>query len=172
MSETAEAGETPQGQALYRELLWVHGMLRRDLEAVRGLAADARNGGPPEEIEAGVDELRAGRPLWQLKVSCLHYCRFVEGHHGLEDGALFPALVETDPEVSPIVDRLKGEHREVAERVEQVEAAVAGLPEDDGEAAREAVAEALDGLADLLLAHLEFEERSVGPVMRRLGSNS
>lgn len=165
-----ETAETPQGRALFEDLLWVHGMLRRDLETVRGLAADARNGRCAEEIQAGVDELRAGRPLWQLKMNCLHYCRFVEGHHRLEDGLLFPALIQADSGAAPAVERLQREHREVADRVERVEAAAAGLPDDDGEEARAEVAETLDGLGDLLLAHLEFEEESIGPTMRRLTS--
>lgn len=169
-TESGGAPETPQGRALFQELLWVHGMLRRDLQTVRALAAETRNGSPAEEIEAGIEELRTGRPLWQLKMNCLHYCRFVEGHHRLEDGVLFPALIETDDRAAPVVTRLRREHHEVAERVQGVEAAVAALPDDDRERARAALAGALDSLGDLLLAHLKFEEESIGPVMRRMTS--
>ena len=33
------------GASLYDELLWVHGMIRRDLETVRGLAGAVRREG-------------------------------------------------------------------------------------------------------------------------------
>lgn len=165
-----EAPETAQGRAMFQELLWVHDMLRRDLETVRGLAADALNGRPSEEIQAEVSELKSGRPLWQLKLNCIHYCRFVEGHHGLEDAAVFPALVRTDPEITPVVERLEREHRDVAVALERVETAVEDLPDDDGESERRHLADSLGSLGELLLAHLAFEEESIGPTMRRLGS--
>jgi hypothetical protein len=155
---------------MFQELLWVHDMLRRDLETVRGLAADALNGRPAGEIRAEVADLKAGRPLWQLKLNCIHYCRFVEGHHGLEDAAVFPALVRTDPEITPVVERLEREHRNVAEELQRVEAAVEELPDDGGESERRRLADSLDSLGELLLAHLDFEEESIGPAMRRLGS--
>jgi hypothetical protein len=160
--------ETAQGRAMFQELLWVHDMLRRDLETVRGLAADALNGRPTEEIQSEVSELKAGRPLWQLKLNCIHYCRFVEGHHGLEDAALFPALVRTDPGITPVVERLEREHRDVAETLVRVEEAVEELPDDGGEEERRRLADALQLLGDRLLVHLDFEEQSIGPTLRRL----
>jgi hemerythrin-like domain-containing protein len=94
-------------------------------------------------------------------VNCLHYCRFVHGHHRLEDVALFPALRRADPDLGPVVDRLEGDHRRVAEQLDELEAAVAG---DD----RDRVVLALDELAAHLLAHLELEEESIGPALRRM----
>jgi hypothetical protein len=147
------------GEAFFAELLWVHGMIRQDLETVRSLAARVADGLPAEAIAAEVGALKANGPLWALKVNCLHYCRFVHGHHHLEDVALFPALRRADPDLSPIVDRLEGDHRRVAEQLDELEAAVAG---DD----RERVVLALDELAAHLLAHLELEEESIGPALR------
>ena len=63
-------------------------------------------------------------------MNCLHYCRFVHGHHHLEDVALFPALRRADPDIVPVVDRLEGEHRVVSEQLDEVEAAAAALGED------------------------------------------
>ncbi len=117
---------TALGEAFYEELLWVHGMLRQELELVRSLAARVADGLPADELRVEVAALKANGPLWALKVNCLHYCRFVHGHHRLEDVALFPALRAADPDIAPVVDRLEADHRVVAAQLEEIEAAVAG----------------------------------------------
>jgi hypothetical protein len=162
----------PLGEALFEELLWVHDMVRRDLETVRGLAARVAEGLAPDELGAEVRALEANGPLWALKVNCLHYCRFVHGHHGLEDAALFPAVRAVDPDLGPLVDRLEGDHRRVAEQLDELEAAVGALSADDAEAPRARVVAALDALAEHLLAHLELEEQGIGPALRRMTRHS
>jgi hypothetical protein len=154
------------GEAFLQELLWVHGMIRQDLATVRELAALVAGGLAAGEVEVQLASLAANGPLWALKVNCLHYCRFVHGHHRLEDVALFPALREAEPELAPLVDRLEGDHRRVAEQLDEVEAAVGALNGDEGERGR--VVEALNALADDLLAHLEREEEGIGPALRRM----
>jgi Hemerythrin HHE cation binding domain len=154
------------GDAFFEELLWVHGMIRQDLATVRELAAEVAGGLPPEEAAEQVRSLAANGPLWALKVNCLHYCRFVHGHHRLEDAALFPALREAEPDIAPLVDRLEADHRRVTEQLDEVEAAVVALNGDAGERGR--VVEALNTLAEDLLAHLEREEESIGPALRRM----
>jgi hypothetical protein len=151
----------PLGEAFYEELLWVHRMLRQQLEVVRALAARAQDGLPVEELRSEVASLKRSGPLWALKVNCLHYCRFVHGHHHLEDVALFPALRAADPDLAPVVDRLEGDHRIVAEQLDELESAVA---DDD----RDRAVSALDALAGHLLTHLAFEEESIGPTLRRM----
>ncbi len=160
--------ETEQGRALFQELLWVHRAIRRDLETVRGLASDVLDGLPADRLNAELKKLEANGPLWQLKINCLRYCRFVHLHHGAEDALLFPRLRETDPEIGPVVDRLEDEHRRVSDQLDEVEAAAMELTNGDGEAARRRVADGLNVLAEDLLAHLEFEEREAGPTLRRL----
>jgi hypothetical protein len=151
----------PLGEAFFEELLWVHGMIRRDLDTVRRLAARVADGLDAEELRGEVAALKANGPLWQLKVNCLHYCRFVHGHHHLEDVALFPALRAADPDLAPVVDRLEGDHRIVAEQLDDLEAAV----EDGG---RDRVIAALSLLAETLLTHLTFEEEGIGPALRSM----
>ena len=155
---------TELGEAFYEELLWVHGMLRQELELVRSLAARVADGLPADELRVEVAALKANGPLWALKVNCLHYCRFVHGHHRLEDVALFPALRAADPDIAPVVDRLEADHRVVAAQLDEIEAAVAG---DE----QERVIAALDELAAHLLAHLELEEESIGPALRRMDTH-
>jgi Hemerythrin HHE cation binding domain len=166
---TAEAtGETEQGRALFRELLWVHRMIRRDLEAVERLAREVVDGAPPSDVRAELEELKTAGPLWTLKMGCLRYCRFVHLHHRLEDTALFPLLREANPEVGPVVERLEADHRRVHDLLTGVEEAAGALGEQADTAARRRVAEALELLAGHLLEHLEFEEREAGPTLRRL----
>src|ERR1017187_4699247 len=67
----------PRGDAMAAELRWVHDMIRRDLAMVRQLAANVAAGLPAEQAQDGIRSLAADGPLWQLKVNCLQYCRFV-----------------------------------------------------------------------------------------------
>jgi hypothetical protein len=167
-----DGGETPWGRAMFQELLWVHSAIRRDLEVVEALAADVDSGLPGEDVREALDELKTNGPLWQLKVNCLRYCRFVHAHHGAEDRLLFPALRATDASVNPIVDRLEADHARVSDLLDAVEEAARTLTESDGGAARQGV---IDGLRDLhghLLEHLDYEELNAGPTMRRLESLS
>jgi Hemerythrin HHE cation binding domain len=158
---------TPQGEALYEDLLWVHGLLRQDLATVERLAVEVAEGAAAEDVVRKVRALETTGPLWRLRASCLHYCRFVHHHHRLEDRALFPELRRVNPALGPVVDRLQEDHRRVAALLEAVEAAARDLDGDDTPAARLAVASALEALAGHLLAHLELEEESVAETLRR-----
>ena len=164
---TNDPRETEQGRALFQELLWVHSVVRRDLDSVRRLAGEVVNGLPAEQLNAELDELQTNGPMWQLKVNCLRYCRFVHLHHHAEDVLLFPRLREADSDIGPVVDRLEADHRRVDD-LDEVEAAAAQLTDGDSEAARTRVADGLNVLAENLLAHLDFEEREAGPTLRRL----
>jgi hypothetical protein len=164
----ASGPETDRGRALFVELLWVHSIIRRDLKIVERLAADVGEGLPGEAVQDALGELKAGGPLWQLKVNCLRYCGHVHAHHGAEDVLLFPALRAADPSISPVVDRLEADHARVSDLLDVVEAAARALTDTDGADARRRV---IDGLRDLhvqLLEHLDYEERHAGPTMRRL----
>jgi hypothetical protein len=168
MPEPDGSPETEQGRALFRELLWVHAAIRRDLETVQRLAAEVLDGLPADRLNDELKELEANGPLWRLKINCLRYCRFVHLHHNAEDVLLFPRLRETDPAIGPVVDRLEDDHRRVSDQLDEVEAAAVQLTNGEGEAARRRVADVLTVLAENLFAHLEFEEREAGPTLRRL----
>jgi len=160
--------ETPQGRALFEELLWVHSVVRRDLDTVEQLARAVADGMPGELLESELRELKTSGPLWQLKVNCLRYCRFVHSHHHAEDVLLFPTLRAADPAIGPVVDRLETDHRRVSDLLDAVEAAAERLTAADGADARAGVVLALEELHGHLLEHLDYEERHGGPVMRRL----
>ena len=145
----------------------MHSMLRRDLSIVRGLADRVEAGLPPAELRSELRSLETTGPLWQLRVNCLQYCRFVHGHHRLEDIALFPAIRRGDPGLGGVVDRLQADHRRVSELLDEVEQAAQELTETGAPAGRERVTSGLLKLESHLLAHLDFEEESVGPAIRR-----
>jgi iron-sulfur cluster repair protein YtfE (RIC family) len=161
MSTTAHPGEH-----LVQELLWIHGILRDDLDIVRRLAEDVQDGGAPERIRQEIANLKSQSPLWQLKVNCLYYCRLVHMHHNGEDAHLFPALRRTNPALNPVVDRLEADHRKVSDILDKVETAADALVASDIPAGRARLTGSLNLLAEHLLEHLAFEEESITPTLR------
>jgi Hemerythrin HHE cation binding domain len=159
---------TSRGEAMVAELKWVHDMVRRDLRTVRQLAADVQAGMPADQVAAGIRSLAAGGPLWQLKVNCLQYCRFVHSHHHAESVMLFPALRRINPALGPVVDKLEADHAQVSDLLDEVEAAVRELGQQDETLRRERLTAALQVLSDVLLTHLAYEEDNVAGTMRAM----
>jgi hypothetical protein len=160
--------ETQIGRALFEELLWVHGMIRRDLATVQRLAADVASTMPAHEIAAEIKNLKRDGKLWQLKMGCLRYCRFVHSHHNLEDAAFFPSLRAVNPALNPVVDKLEDDHRKVSELLDAVEEGADILTKIDSDSVRRTVGDTLTVLGEHLLEHLDYEEFSVGPTLRRM----
>jgi hypothetical protein len=160
--------ETEQGKALFDELLWVHGAIRRDLATVEELATEVLAGLPAEEARKRIEDLKTGGPLWQLKVNCLRYCRFVHSHHNAEDALFFPTLRAANPDLAPVVEKLEADHRTVSDLLDEVEAAAAGLGDAEEDDPRRSLVDGLTALAAELLAHLDYEEREAGPTIRQL----
>lgn len=157
--------ESPPREGMFRELLAIHAMLRRDLRLVRRLADNVRDGLSPTDIVAQVRELETSSPLWRLKFGCLHYCRFVHMHHTIEDAALFPMVRKHDPSLRKVVDRLEEDHLTVHHITERIAAAAERLGESATDANRATLVAALQELEDHLLAHLALEEASLGPLL-------
>lgn len=163
-----ETPETERGRVLYGMLLAVHASIRGELVSVERLAAAVVDGLSVDGLNEELEALRSKGTLWQFQISCLRYCRFVHLHHHAEDTDFFGELEETNPAIGPVVERLRAEHRAVSDYLDAVEAAARALTDDDGLDARRAVADALEALEAHLLAHLEYEERSVAATARRL----
>ena len=160
--------ETVRGRAMYELLLAVHAEIRRDLERVERLAAQAVDGLPVEDLRQELDEIKRDSMLWRLQVDCLRYCRFVHMHHNAEDGAFFPELREANPAISPVIDRLEADHRRVSDDLDAVEGAANALADDEGDQARKAVADSLHALGRNLLEHLDYEEVSIQSTVVRV----
>ena len=160
--------ETDRGRAMFEELLWIHSVIRRDLKIVEQLAADVGDGLPGEAVEEAFGELKTTGPLWQLKVNCLRYCRFVHAHHGARGRAAVPRPPGSRSPRSAGRDRLEADHARVSDLLDVVEAAARELTETDGGDARRRVIDGLQDLHSHLLEHLDYEERNAGPTIRRL----
>lgn len=150
---------------MFRELLTIHAMLRRDLQTVCRLAQSVRDGLSPQTILAEIRTLETRSPLWQLKYGCWRYCRFVHAHHTIEDAALFPIVRKHDPRLSRVIDRLEEDHLTVHHITERIAAAADRLTEDASGISRDELVAALTELETHLLSHLAFEEESLGPLL-------
>jgi len=158
----------PRGEAMVAELRWVHDMIRRDLATVRRMADEVAAGRPAADVRAGLASLAASGPLWQLKINCLRYCRFVHAHHTAESIMLFPVLRRVNPALSPVVDKLEADHASVAGLLDEVDAAAQALGEQEDPAARRRLTQALRDLSADLLAHLQYEEEQISGTLRTL----
>lgn len=156
-------GERARG--MFRELLWVHAHLRRDLATVRRLADAVRAGITPTDLREQLRVLQTNSPLWRLRYGCLHYCRFVHLHHTIEDAAVFPMVRKHDPSLGRVIDRLEEDHLRVHHLTERIAAEADLLADDSSDAARAAVAASLAELEALLLDHLAVEELTLGPLL-------
>src|SRR5215212_1007637 len=163
--ETATTPGMAPPEGMFRELLTIHAYLRRDLETVRRLARDARDGLSPQTILAEIRNLETNSPLWRLKFGCMHYCRFVHTHHTIEDAAVFPIVRKHDPSLNRVVDRLEEDHLKVHHITERIAAVANKVPGDASGVSRFDLVEALTELEGHLLGHLAFEEESLGPLL-------
>lgn len=168
MSMVEEGATHPRGEALFEELLLIHGMIRQSLDTVLSLVERVTGGAPVEEIRARLEELASESLLWRLRESCMQYCYFVHLHHNHEDAHWFPALRGVNPELHPVIDRLEADHRLVSEYLDEVDEAARRIV-DDGPA-RADLASKLGRLAEHLISHLDYEEANLGPTLRRLHS--
>ena len=155
----------PPREGMFRELLTIHAYLRRDLETVRRLAREARDGLSAETILEEIRNLATNSPLWRLQFGCWHYCRFVHAHHTLEDAALFPMVRKHDPSLNRVIARLEEDHLRVHHITERIAAAAERVATDASGISRYELVAALGELEEHLLAHLAFEEESLGPLL-------
>jgi Hemerythrin HHE cation binding domain len=160
--------ETARGRAMYEMLLVVHAAVRSNLDLIQQLATQALDGVDVEDLRSQLHALKRDSMLWRLQLGCLRYCSFVHSHHNAEDADFFSELRDTNPEINPVIDRLQADHRRVSDDLDAVEAAANALANDDGPRARKAVADALQALRENLLAHLDYEERSIEATVLRV----
>jgi hypothetical protein len=167
LTETRPPGEPDsRGEAMVAELRWVHDMIRRDLATVRRMADEVGDGLPAADVASGLRSLAANGPLWQLKINCLTYCRFVHSHHTAESIMLFPELRRTNPALNAVVDKLEADHASVSGLLDEVAAAAQALGDRDDPKTRDRLVGALQKLSEDLLAHLSYEEEHISGTMR------
>jgi hemerythrin-like domain-containing protein len=161
---------TVEQQATPQHLVDIHDQLRGELERLRDIVEQVAAG----ELQAHrarneINELTMRQNNWTLGAYCAQYCRFVTGHHSLEDRSVFPHLRRTEPALTPVLDRLEEEHVVIHDVLEQVDHALVALVA--GEADSSSLAKVVDLLTDTLLSHLAYEERELIQPLARHGFN-
>ncbi|MFC8663402.1 hemerythrin domain-containing protein [Streptomyces sp. NPDC057199] len=111
-------------QAAGRQLLVGHRELRAQLSALR--AALDEDGGLTAAVGGNGDGVSL---VQQLRARCLEYCLGLHHHHTMEDGA-FPVFEQRYPEIAPVIERLREEHRQVAAGLDRLTKL---LDSDDGQ---------------------------------------
>ena len=149
-------------------LVEIHDALRGELARLRDIVEQVLAG----EEEAGrarnlINELTLRQNNWTLGAYCAQYCRFVTGHHSLEDRSVFPHLRSREPALGPELDRLQQEHVVIHDLLEQLDDALVGLVSGASDA-RE-LQRAVDRLGDSLLDHLSSEEDALVEALDRHG---
>ncbi|POM22658.1 Hemerythrin HHE cation binding domain protein [Actinomadura rubteroloni] len=151
--------ETPDTQsarlaAFGDQLIEVHDWLRAELARLSE-GVDARlDGGPAPE---------------ELRAHCLTFCTALERHHTGEDGGAFVALAERHPDLAPVLDKLREDHRLVSDILRRLRELVAGIdPRAADPRQAQRVRGELDGLMAIMESHFAYEERSIVTALNAL----
>ncbi|ONI77077.1 hypothetical protein ALI144C_33820 [Actinosynnema sp. ALI-1.44] len=124
-------------QAMADQLVRAHGELRLELARLR-------------------ENLGAGDLGRSLITHCLAYCDNLHAHHSKEDGA----LAQMGDELGSVLDRVRREHRVVAEALGEIRRLLgADLRADE-------LKTRFDQLVDQLEDHFAYEEAQLLPVLR------
>lgn len=168
--EPAQPGgedSTSVGRAQQQLLRSVHDHLRDELGQLREVIERVSDGAAAPGVARDViNRLTMRANYWALGSFCATYCRVVTIHHAIEDQVMFPGLASREPGLGPVVTRLGEEHEAVAGLLSALDdALVAMVTAGDGV---DQVRARTDELATRLLAHLDYEEEQLLPVIGRL----
>lgn len=125
-----------RNRAIGEELVRVHAQLRAELATLRAIPAS------PSSLDEG------------LLLRCLSFCESLSMHHTAEDGA-FSAFDQQFPELAPVLERLRAEHRAVSTALTKLRTEPPATPE--------ALRQELDRLAKDLEDHFTYEEKHLLP---------
>lgn len=149
-------------------LVDVHDGLRGELARLRDIVEQVIDGEEQAHRARNViNDLTMRQNNWALGAYCQQYCRFVTGHHGLEDRSIFPHLRRSDPALTPVLDRLEAEHLVIHDVLEQLDDALVALV--SGASGTAELQRVVDLLSQTLLDHLSFEEDELVPALDRYG---
>ncbi|HTZ88051.1 MAG TPA: hemerythrin domain-containing protein [Solirubrobacteraceae bacterium] len=157
-----------QGRQAGQHLIDVHDMLRRELNDLRHLLAQVKEGAlDAGQARGALAEMALRQNDWTLGAFCARYCRAVAGHHGLEDEAVFPHLARSDAALAPVIERLTAEHLVIADALDAVDRAL--VEHINNRADFAPLQRAIDFLTDALLSHLSYEEHELVEPLARHG---
>ena len=164
----ADAVYTDHGRAIGAHLIEIHDHLRAELARIRDLIRQVRDGAAGAgEARSAISEMTIRQNDWALGAYCASYCRFVTGHHMLEDEAVFPHLRTREVGLGPVIDRLTDEHKVIHQVLGDVDQALVDHLRDPADFA--GLQKAVDILSDTLLSHLAYEEAQLVEPLARHG---
>ncbi len=108
----------------------------------------------PDGSQARADQLKRA---WDFFEEELHH------HHGFEEEYFWPALQQTDADLSSL-EALDGEHEAMRAALDEASRAMAALEATPTAAAAAYARGRVDGLRSVLLDHLAHEERDLEPI--------
>ncbi|WP_374947645.1 hemerythrin domain-containing protein [Agreia sp.] len=130
-----------------RELRTVHERIRAALCVTREAV---RDGGSAEEASR------------DLLIFCHGFCAALDAHHRGEDRALFPAIEQAHPQLSPVLRALERDHSMIGHLLGGLRAAV------DRSASTAELDRHLEGVAAIMESHFGYEERQLLTVLDSL----
>lgn len=166
---------TGDQQAAAQHLVDIHNGLRAELEQVRDIVDQVRQGHlSVGAARSAINTMTMRQNNWTLGAYCESYCRIVTGHHTLEDRSIFPHLRRAEPGLAPVLTRLEDEHKVIAEVLDRLDDALVLLVRGDntGQAGRQALDDLghqVDILTDTMTSHLAYEERELIRPLSRHG---
>ena len=142
---------TGEGQADTRMMGIVHDALKRDLRRAHEvlLASPAPQGRQRVALGEHV--------TWMLD--------FLHAHHSSEDAGLWPLVRRRNPAAAELLDSMEADHARIAPAADAAAAAAREYATTTGDSARVALVEALDGLLEVLVPHLDREVAEAMPVV-------
>ena len=111
-----------------------------------------------ESIESGEPAAPSLGPL----TYCWAFCTALDGHHVGEDIALFPPLIEQQPELTEVVGNLARDHRMIGHLLGEFRHSA-----DAGESSEDLLRH-LDGVEAVMATHFRYEEKRLLGVLDEL----
>ncbi|MEV7802701.1 hemerythrin domain-containing protein [Microbispora sp. NPDC088329] len=117
------------------------------------------------ELRESIDAHLAGTRPRELRAHCLAFCSALNRHHTGEDDGAFPELARRFPELRPVLEELRRDHRLVEDSLRRLQALVGALDQaaDPAEVRRE-----LDSVAALMETHFVYEEKRIVSALNAL----
>jgi hemerythrin-like domain-containing protein len=158
MTTTPYEGATPEQlrHHLVREFLGIHTMFRRQLDAMLRFVDDML----ANQHRLSGTETTAH--IQRLAEATYQYTQLLHFHHHAESSGLFPTL-RNEGLADAIVERLEAEHDQIAALADRLDQAI----HDVAAVEPQAIDSDLRRLADVLRAHLAYEETHVCPLLTR-----
>lgn len=135
------------------DMVVVHRVFRRELRAIPRLVLDTPSGDLPRAAVV------AGHA--RLILSGLHL------HHTGEDELLWPLLLERAAPAADVVERMQVQHLAADELIRQLEVVLDRWQVEARPAVAAEAARLLDRLREVVIEHLDEEERNILPVASR-----